>query len=59
MIGRIPWILDFSIIAKVILENYFKKGKLTPLTIEKSIFLKKSILSNGKRSYQPKYHIPR
>ena len=50
--------MDISIITKVILENYSKKGKLTPLTVEKYIF-QKSLFSNGKRSYQPKYFIPR
>ena len=37
-----------------------KNGKVTTLTVKKWVFKKKSqksILSNGKRSYQPKYHM--
>ena len=51
-----------SIITKLIFENTLKNLKLTPITVKKiesSKDFKSPSFFNGKRSSQPKYHIPR
>ena len=44
-----------------LMSQWSNNEKFTPLTVKKWIFknIQKSLFSNGKMSYQPKYHIPR
>ena len=53
--------MDISRITKFILKNCQKIGKMTNLTVKNGIFkmFQKSFFSIGKRSYQPKNHIPK